>query len=366
MRVLYLVNASQIGGGNRSLQTLWQAIGNSSVEALAVCPSDGPMVELCRGMAVPVKVFAYAQPSWQHPITTLNAYLRWRRLLLECKPDIVHANDFSNARSVAIAAWSLQLPLVCHVQFHASESYLRWVFRFLPKPSAFIYNSHATLALCQPVLKEVCPHSRHVLVHNCVDTAVFKKHRHRVGTEGPRVGIVGNLIAIKGHRDFLEMARILTRQGIRAEYWIVGEDIHGIGYRRELEQSTDVLGLKDRVKFFGFRTDVRELLQQIDVLVVASHEEPFGIVSVEGMACEIPVVGTRVGGIPEVIEDGVTGFVVAPRSPHELASKVAVLLGNLELRRRMGTKGRARAEHLFSSQTHARRIISLYSELLTR
>jgi glycosyltransferase involved in cell wall biosynthesis len=180
----------------------------------------------------------------------------------------------------------------------------------------------------------------------------------------PKIGIVGNLIPIKGHEDFLRMAALLKDRGTEAEYWIIGEDIHRTGHGERLKQMSRRLGLNDQVVFWGFRTDIAELLNQLSVLVVASHVEPFGIVAVEGMACELPVVATRVGGIPEVIQDGVTGFLVPSRSPDDLAERVALLLFNPELRRRMGKMGRARAESMFSDETHARRISDLYSRII--
>jgi glycosyltransferase involved in cell wall biosynthesis len=367
MRVLYLTNAAHIGGGNRSLQTLWEAEHPFGIRPTAVCPNDGPMVRLCSQMGIPISVLPYQQPSWQNPVDTFRGYWKWRQLLKQCRPDIIHANDFSNARSVALAAWFVNVPVVCHIHFHQPDYAIRWVVRRLPKPAAFIHNSDATRRICGPVLDEVCPRSQQVTIHNCVPVNRFQSCRRPLSDSRPtRVGIVGNLIPIKGHEDFLSMAGLITRRGIEAEYWIIGEDVHQTGYRWRLEEMSARLGLEKHVQFLGFRADVCELLKQLDVLVVASHVEPFGIVSVEGMACELPVVGTRVGGIPEAIEDGVTGFLVAPRSPAELAEKVTLLLTDAELRRSMGTRGRARAKSLFSVEKHVDSVVKLYSKVLGR
>jgi glycosyltransferase involved in cell wall biosynthesis len=178
------------------------------------------------------------------------------------------------------------------------------------------------------------------------------------------VGIVGNLIPIKGHEDFLHMAALLTQRAIEAEYWIIGADVHQTGWRVHLQETSARLGLQEHVRFLGFRSNVADLLNDLDVLIVASHVEPFGIVAAEGMACELPVVGTDVGGIPEVIVNGVTGFLVPPRSPTGLAEKVQLLLDDAELRRSMGVKGRERAESLFSSEKHAKSIVELYADVL--
>lgn len=365
MRVLYITNAAQIGGANRSLQTLWEGLHNYEIEPYAVCPEDGPMVSLCREARVPVTILPYLQPSWRHPYQTFQGYQQWRHVCSQVRPTLIHANDFSNARSVILAAKSLHLPVVCHIRFHAAPEYLRWVFRGLPKPSAFIHNSEATRQLCGPILSEVCPRAQQSVIHNCVSLGRFTPPDTEVPVSRPlRVGIVANLIPLKGHMDFLEMACLLSKREIKAEYWIIGEDIHQSGYRQQLEQRQRELGLKDVVKFLGHRLDIPDLLQQMDVLVCASHVEPFGICSIEGMACALPVVGTRVGGIPEVIDDGVTGYLVAPHTPHELAEKVEGLLMDPSLRKRMGQAGRMRVEHLFSYQAHTSKIVNLYYKVL--
>ncbi len=367
MRVLYLTNSAQIGGGNRALETLWEGLGDRGVEPLAVVPERGPMADLCREKSIPREILAYQQPSWREPIQTWRGLRAWLDLLDRMEPRLVHANDFVNARSIAPAAWRRRLPLICHVQFHRSPEFLRWVFRGLPKPRLFIHNSEATRDLVGPALDRHCPGSRQEVVHNSVSLDKFHPPAGGAGGRAadgpPRVGIVANLIPVKGHVDFLDMAALLTGRGVEAEYWIVGDDIHGVGHRSELERRAADLGVAERVRFLGHRSDVPDVLRQLDAVVVASHVEPFGICTAEAMATGLPVVGTRVGGIREVIVDGETGFFVSPAAPAELAARVGELLADPKLRRRMGRAGRRRVEERFSHEVYAARILALYREL---
>jgi glycosyltransferase involved in cell wall biosynthesis len=365
MRVLYLSNAAQIGGANRALLTLWAGLGAHGVSPAAACPADGPMVQACTAAGVPCDVLPYEQPSWREPVRTLRATRRWRSLLTRVRPDLIHANDFHNARSISLAAGVRRTPVVCHVRFHQNEAYLRWVFRGLPKPRAFIHNSHATRRLVEPALREACPRAAHVVIHNGVSLDRFRPPADS-GRDGRRlrVGIVGNLIPIKGHLDFLEMARALTEDGLDLEYWIVGEDIHGTGHRHALEARVRELDLESRVVFLGHRSDIPDLLRQLDVLVCASHVEPFGINVIEGMACELPVVGTSVGGIPEIIEDGVTGWLVPPRDPARLAHAVRALIADPARRRTMGRLARERVRAHFSDEQHTAAVVNLYRTIL--
>jgi glycosyltransferase involved in cell wall biosynthesis len=367
MRVLYLANSAQIGGGNRYLQGLWNGIRNYGVEPLAVCPTDGPMVELCRNIGVPVEVLQYPQPSWRYPIKAVQGYLLWQQLLKRTKPDLIHANDFINARSVSLSAKRFALPLVCHIQFHTEPSFLRWVFRTLPKPGAFIHISRAVHGVCGPTLAQVCPGSKQFLIYNCVSTERFFPVKSNNERRHPlRIGIIANLIPIKGHMDFLEMAKMLAYRHVEAEYWIIGEDIHQSGFREQLEARCTELGLGECVKFFGHQSDVLNFLQRLDILVCASHVEPFGISLIEAMACEVPVIGTRVDGVTEVIDDGVTGYLVAPHTPREIADKVELLLADPALRKCMGKAGRNRVQRLFSQDENVKKILEVYDCLTVR
>ena len=178
------------------------------------------------------------------------------------------------------------------------------------------------------------------------------------------MGILANLLPVKGHFDFLEMARILVERQYDVKFPIIGADIHQTGYEREIRTRIKDLGLSDRVDMLGHRNDVPQLLQQLDVLVCSSHVEPFGRCLVEGMSCGLPIVATRVGGIPEVVDDVVTGFLVPPKSPANLAIAVEKLLNDATLRKAMGHAGRKKVEREFTLTTHVERMVSLYDSIL--
>jgi glycosyltransferase involved in cell wall biosynthesis len=364
-RVLYLTNSAQIGGGNRSLLTLWSAMKARGITPLAVCPFEGPMVDACREAGVECYVLPFVQPGWNNPVESIAAHREWSRLLRKVDVDLVHANDPGGARSISFAAWSHRLPVVCHVRFPAARGYMTWAFRFAPTPDVFIFNSQATLTEGADEFQRACPESARRVVHNAVSLADFVPGVAGAARGRAKVGIVANLLPVKGHLDFLEMARLLTGAGIIADYQIIGEDIHRIGYRAMLEATARALGIEDRVTFLGHRSDVSRLVAELDVVVCSSHVEPFGVCLIEAMACERPVVGTRVGGIPEVIEDGVCGFIVPPRSPASLAGAVGALLRQPSLRIKMGRAGRERVRRKFSCEALAAQVMDVYRRLLS-
>jgi glycosyltransferase involved in cell wall biosynthesis len=180
------------------------------------------------------------------------------------------------------------------------------------------------------------------------------------GNRVPKIGIIANLLPVKGHLDFLQMAHELLTDHIEAEHWIIGGDVLDSGYGQVLEDKTRELGLAKHVRFWGHRSDVASLVRQLDVVVCSSHVEPFGICSLEAMACGKPVVATRVGGIPEVVQDGLTGFLVPPRTPTELARAVKQFVQNPDLSRAMGLAGRKRVENHFTHTVQAEKILAIY------
>ena len=138
----------------------------------------------------------------------------------------------------------------------------------------------------------------------------------------------------------------------------------GPNFSAKLEDYARALGIQKYVVFHGHVSQVAPLIKQLDIVVCASHIEPFGLCLIEGMACQKPIVATRVGGIPEVVEDGKTGLLVPPHAPEALANAVAELLDSPELRRKMGQNGRRRVEQYFSCAAYTAGIMQIYQELI--
>jgi len=361
MRVLYLANAAHIGGGNRVLLQLWAGVVSRGVDPFVVLPTHGPMEDECAKLDLPYRVVPYIQPSWHAPVASWLAMRAWRRLLLEIGPQVVHANDPFTARIISLASRLEKVPLVCHVHFPPGTRAMAWLFRFLPKPATFVFCSRALQEEVGLSLRRCFPNSQQLAIQNCIPLDAFNPTPIAHGPVN-RVGIVANLLPVKGHLDFLSMVAELTARGVEAEYLIIGDDIHQTGYKAVLENRVRELGLSTRVRFLGHRRNVRDILQQLDIVVCTSHIEPFGMCVLEALACARPVVATRVGGIPEIVEDGLNGFLVPPHAPAQLANAVERLLRDSDLRREFGRSGRLRAERHFNQNVYVEKILTVYHQ----
>lgn len=187
--------------------------------------------------------------------------------------------------------------------------------------------------------------------------------RRELGLGGSKVvGVVAKLSPVKGHDHFLEAAAFVSRAYGNVRFLVVGDGPE----RTRLERTAGELGISDKVHFLGVRDDVPAVLKLMDVLVLSSLSEGSPNVVLEGMASGVPIVGTRVGGVPELVEDGVSGLLVDPGDAPGMSNAVLALLTDPDRARAMGEKGRTRATEDYDINRVIVRIEDVFSDLLKR
>jgi len=180
-----------------------------------------------------------------------------------------------------------------------------------------------------------------------------------VGMEAAqRVAFIGRLSPEKRPDLFVQMAALVRERYPDCLFVIIGTGPLESVTRRLAER----LGVADRVRFAGLRRDVGQLLRGVDVLVCPSDSEGTPRVAVEAMLSGVPVVATRVGGLPDLITDSVTGMLVEPGSPHPLADAVRYLLDDPKAAQRIGMAGAAQALSPFSIDHMERQVAEVYAE----
>lgn len=211
-----------------------------------------------------------------------------------------------------------------------------------------------------------CDPARVVVIHNGIDPDRFRRtersdHLERLGVKSPYVLFVGRITDQKGIFHLLEAARRLP-PGVQVVLCASAPDTPEIEerLRKAVATAANVLWINEMVKL----EVVTQLYSQAAVFCCPSVYEPFGLINLEAMACETPVVATAVGGIVEVVDDGKTGLLVPPSQPDALAAALTRVLENPELGRRMGKAGRARVEALFSWASVAERTEQVYAEAI--
>ncbi|WP_413438370.1 glycosyltransferase family 4 protein [Sulfuriferula sp. GW1] len=356
---------AKLGGGGKSLLSLLAQIPEQGWQAHVVVPGDGQFTDALVDMGIPHTIFPFRLLDWRRPMEAAQTTLAWRRIMRKVNPTLIHANGFDLSRSFALAAGSLGIPCITHVRFPVEPEGARWVLRGLPKPAAFIFNSQAMQDKLWPDVVKYAPHSRPYTVHNAVDLASFTPAPWPGGPPY-RIGIVANFAPFKRHEDFLRMAAEMLKTRQDLEFLIVGDDTEGSGRRAVLETLAKELGIALYVRFQGHRADIPDIMRQLHVLVVPSQFEPFGRVVIEAMACGRPVVASRDGGIPEIIDDGKTGSLVEVGDYVGFSRAALELIDDRERWENFSRNSVEAAQRRFSIQAHAKNILDIYGALSAR
>jgi glycosyltransferase involved in cell wall biosynthesis len=219
------------------------------------------------------------------------------------------------------------------------------------------------------------------LIPNGIDTEVFKSipHSQRFRTalglspEVPLVGFVGRLAWEKGPDEFLRVAARVHSRRPALHFVLVGEG----PLQEQLIQLVHELGLEDCVHLAGLWEDMTEVYSALDALVVTSRSEGMPLAVLEAMACERPVIAMAVGGVAEIIEEGVTGYLIAPQDwkgganaytgGFEGIERVLInLVDNPEKGKFIGSAARERVKELYNLSTSANLVSNLYTQLVKR
>jgi glycosyltransferase involved in cell wall biosynthesis len=388
-RVLFVNPGRALGGAEHSLLLLLQGLRASGVEAEVALFGDGPFRDRLSALGVPT--VDVALPRWARaagryrlpggPVGgaalmagSLPAALRLAAAARRAKVDVIHTNGMKAHLLGGLAGRLIRVPVIWHLRDFPPVGWAGRTFREAARvlPEMILAPSEAVAASVR-----LPGRTRLRVVPDPVDLDRFHPEiprdriRQELGIGGAEllIGMIGHLTPWKGHEVFLEIARAVADRVPGSCFVVVGGSIyetHGhAGYRETLRQKTAAVGLSDRVTFLGARDDIPELLAGLDVLVHApTAPEPFGRVLAEAMAVGRPVVAARCGGIPEVVEDGVTGLLVPSADVGAFTAAVVRLLEDPALCRRLGGAGRCRAEARFGIEAHAAGVLEAYRAVL--
>jgi glycosyltransferase involved in cell wall biosynthesis len=195
------------------------------------------------------------------------------------------------------------------------------------------------------------------VIYNGVDPALFP-HNDSGTHVPPTIVMVGRLVPAKDPLTLLDAVRRLPE----ARLVYAGDG----PLRSRIEASARDAGLDGRVSLLGVRADIPSLLSNYDILALPSLWEGLPFAVIEGMMAGLPVVASRVGGVPELVEHGVTGFLVPAGDAAALADALRTLVNDGNLRRQMGGAGRARAIRQFTAERMVRETLAVYGSLLPR
>ena len=356
--VLLVANfADRVGGGEESMLTLARGLDRRRYVPQAVVPAEGEIAEALRRLGIPVAVLPLPPlRPWTAP-AVLRSLRALGALLKEWRPILVHAHGSRGALYAGLAARRLHIPVIWHVRIADPD----------PRLDPLLLRLSTRIIAISQAVRSRFPHGasrdKVQVVYNGIDPQVWPlAEEDPSAAEAPRILLVGRLSVNKGQATLIHAMPTILQSWPKARAVLLGRDEEGEELR--LRRLAKELRVVESVEFSDWTVNPQPQYRAATVVVLPSRSEGFGRTLVEAALTGRPVVASRVGGIPEVVLDGETGFLVSPDDPVLLADRILSLLGNRSLRLRMGAAGRRHALASFTIQEHARGVMAIYAEIL--
>jgi glycosyltransferase involved in cell wall biosynthesis len=360
-RVVHLVEGLGVGGLERIVQTLVHHVDGRRFDLQVVCTArGGPLKETLEAAGARVTVLGL---GGYYP----GDLLRAARTLSSLGPDVVHTHGHVAGVIGRAAAWWAGVPAVVH-HLHTLDTSLR--ARHLRLERVLARVTDRILCCSGAVERHAAERMRLpppllLTIPNGIDPAPVIRRQEAaalIGSPvGPVLGCLGALTRHKGQEILLRACALLEPETRPGTIVLLGEGPE----RARLETLAAIPELRGRVLFQGLRLDARRILPAFDLLVAPSRErEGLGLAPLEAMDAGLPVVASRVGGLPEVVVDGETGYLVPPDDPAALSAAIHRVLRLPDRGRALGEAGRRRVERTFRAAPMSRRVEAVYEEAL--
>ncbi len=356
---------SEIGWGGQERRILSELVGfqRRGCEVSLLAAPHSRIYERAGGAGFPLQPLNVARLRF--PITVLET-ARWLR---RRRPDVLNTHSSRDGWCVGLAGRLAGVPLIVRTRHFDAAIRNRWLSRraYTTLADHVMTTSRKITDHFQQLFH--LPPDRVSTVSTGIDVDLFSPSGPRTSLwpgedhpEWPVIGMVSVLRRGKGHQTFLEAARSLHDAGLNAHFVIVGEGMS----RPMVEQHVSESGVGGYVKLLGHREDVHSVLRSLAVMIIPSLHEGIPQVGLQALACQTPVVGSNVGGIPEIIRPGETGRLFPAGEAAALASAVRATLENPAATRAMTERGRAMVVATHSLEVMLNKLDALYHRYLLK
>lgn len=359
IKVLHVVLGLQVGGLEKFVLDLFSTL-DGKVEAKVLCLAGAGELAASLGRG---KVFELGKA----PGLRLSTVAEIARIVKREKIDLIHTHNPSPHFYGSLAGLVCGVPVVHtkHGRNYPRDRKKVWLNRISSALSKTIVAVSEDAAQVCLGVEKISP-SKVRTILNGVNPKVFLPKVERnllqsmgIGVSTPVIGTVARLSPEKDHITLLKACLVLKEAGERFRLVLVGDG----PLRRELESFVAKENLEDIVVFTGTRHDIPQLVAEFDVFALTSLTEGISLTLLEAMSCQIPIVATDVGGTPEIVLDGETGFLVPVGKAAAIAEKITILLREPVRRKDMGRAGRERVLGGFSCERAANQYLTLYEEV---
>jgi len=391
MKILYIdpfPTPGSLGGSHRSLLDIMIEMKKLGDEVIFASSNTGELTKealkrdikvhlfnIPKFLTTNVRIFGRKYFSYFATITIIFSMLvtvfQLLKIIRENKPTIVHCNEALFSIPVGVSCLLARVRSIGHVRWVPSDSTPDFIIKCYSllvscSNEVVLFNSQETAT---PFRRNQNSSKFRVLYNGIKEREVNKDELNSltktIGLERKMktIGIFGRIIPMKGHHVLLKSAKYLSERGIKLNILILGDNSDK-NYLSALEEKIKEYELCN-IHMLGFKNDIENYLSISDIIVAPSTvHESFGRTLIEGMALGKTVIASNVGAHPEIIEDGINGFLVEPNNPKDLADKIEELIGSDELLKSIGGKGRACFLSRFSLGRMISDLNSIYDEVL--
>jgi glycosyltransferase involved in cell wall biosynthesis len=370
LRVAFSTLAPFISGAERSLQVMLRALPGAGVEPVVLAPPCTAMAAWCKETGLDFEPISFATPDKWHPLAWWSCVRRVQGILADRHVEVAHSNQLWSYPALGVAAARLGVATVCHLRDETSRATLQWWCRPAPDVlvavSAHIATQARTAWPSPPapdIITIVDPVYGRPLLPAAQDAPLRAAARAalQVPDDAFVFGFVGQLREVKGVIDLLEALATLPE----TRPWrliVAGRDPRdGAPYEQACRARAAQPDLAGRVVFAGFLDDLSTVYHAVDVVVVPSREEPLGRVPLEAGTFGRPAIAAAVGGLPEVVRHGETGWLVPSSDVPALREELAAHLRGE--RPALGPAAHAWATRTADPAAYAERVAEVHRRL---
>jgi glycosyltransferase involved in cell wall biosynthesis len=367
-RILYLHGAGEIGGAERALLSVLERLNRELWVPLVACPDEGPFVSEVRSLGVPTYPMFF--PAWRklaHLYKRLPALRKLSNLLQEIQPAILHVNDMYWVPQAIWAAKQLRVPVVSTIRQNLHP--IRVHQYQLNRAERLITVSEKARDI---LIEEGVPSDRVDIIPSGIDidrltaesNGTCVRKRLGIPLEAPVIGCLANVLEIKGQDILLYAFSDVAKFCPDVHLILVGRDTSSFG--GQMHALAGQLGIGTRTHFVGFQADVRQYIAAMNLVVLPSRSEGLPVALLEAMAMGVPVVASAVGGVPELIVQGVTGRLVKPEDPSALGEAIRDYLTHPQPWIEEGKRGKERVQNNYSIQVEIQALEDLYHSVVSQ
>lgn len=382
-RILFIDHGAKlVGGGQVNILSFIRYMDKCRFEPIVLTSKENSFTSGARRLGVRVEIMPFPDnltsayrsklslglfKIFGYLIGTMTLVIRLNRFVRLNKIDLIHPCDNVSRVAGGLVARMRGIPTVCHITDDLDDAFANRILRYI-----ILHTMDAILPVSNKVAEFFkvagAPLSKVRVVFTGIDFNYFNKSipydgfavGNHVDENIFTIGIIGMLVPIKGHRElFQALSRLKCVISKPLACLVVGDGPD----RTFLEKYASNLEIADQVTFTGNRTDIPAILALLDVLVVPSHTEASSRVVLEAAAMAVPSIGTRVGGIPEMIEENQSGLLV-PLGDIDALVNALVTMVDERVRRRMGDYAYKRVRERFDNQKITTEIEQIYTNLL--